>query len=194
MCAPVAAAALAVAATTLKTVSAMQQATVQARVADANAAAERNAAQQDQENTRQAALRQYREIARVKGQQQVAAGANGVSLDFGTPADVVSDTNMLGREDIANIYRSGDNALRSHDVNTANYVTQANAARSQRTNALIGGVLDVGSTVLGGASQYQAMQGQFGGRTMTANVDYGGMSVAAKKAGKTAYSSLPGFG
>jgi hypothetical protein len=90
--------------------------------------AERNAAQQDQENTRQAALKQYREIARVKGQQTVAAAANGVSTDFGTAADVVSDTNMLGREDIANIYRQGDNQLKSHDVNVANYGAQASAA------------------------------------------------------------------
>jgi hypothetical protein len=117
--------------------------------------AERNAAQQDQENTRQAALKQYREIARVKGQQTVAAAANGVSTDFGTAADVVSDTNMLGREDIANIYRQGDNQLKSHDVNVANYGAQASAAGSQASNALVSGAFDMGSSILGGVTQYK---------------------------------------
>ena len=187
---PIAAAALAVGAGAMRTIGAVQQANTQAKVATANAAAERNAAQQDQENTRQAALRQYREIARVKGQQQVAAAANGVSLDFGTPADVVSDTDLLGREDIANIYRSGNNALRSHDINTSNYVTQANAARSAKTNAIIAGAFDIGSSVLGGATQYQAMQGQFGGKSLVSSVDYGGMAISAKKAGSNAYAMM----
>lgn len=190
---PIAAAALAVGATAMKTVSAVQQATVQARVADANAVAERNAAQQDQENTRQAAMRQYREIARVKGQQQVAAAANGVSLDFGTAADVVSDTDLVGREDIANIYRSGDNTLKGHDVNWANYRAQANAARSARTNAIIGGAMELGSSVLGSATQYGQMKSQFGGGSMSAGVDYGGMSAGAKASGAKAYNSLPGY-
>ncbi|WP_179504346.1 MULTISPECIES: hypothetical protein [unclassified Sphingomonas] len=165
MCAPlipIAAAALSVGAGAMKTISAVQQANVQAKVADANAAAERDAAQQDQENTRQAALKQYREIARIKGQQTVAAAANGVSTSFGTAADVVADTDLLGREDVANIYRQGDNTLRSHDINAANYDAQANAARAAKTNAIIGGVFDMGSSVLGGVKQYQAAKAKGG--------------------------------
>ncbi|PTR05687.1 hypothetical protein C8K11_12717 [Novosphingobium sp. GV055] len=191
MCAPalpIIAAGMAVAGTAVKTISAMQQATVQARVADANAAAERDAAQQDQQNAQQAALQRYREIARVKGQQAVAAAANGVSLDFGTAADVVSDTDMLGREDVANIYRQGSNTLRSHDINAANYGAQANAARASRTNALISGALDMGSTVLGTASQYGAFKG--GAGFSASSIDYGSMAKQAKKAGATAYSLM----
>jgi hypothetical protein len=100
MCAPVLpliAAGVAAVGSGIKAISAAGQARAAAQVADANAVAERNAAQQDQENTRQATLKQYREIARVKGQQTVAAAANGVSTDFGTAADVVGDTNMWAR-------------------------------------------------------------------------------------------------
>lgn len=185
---PIAAAALAVGGSAMKTISAVQQANTQAKVADANAAYEREAAQQDQENTRQAALKQYREIARVKGQQQVAAAANGVSLDFGTAADVVSDTDLLGREDVANIYRQGDNTLRSHDINAANYDTQANAARAAKTNAIISGVFDMGSSVLGAASQFGAFKGSSG--FSATPIDYGSMSQAAKKKGASAYALM----
>jgi hypothetical protein len=165
MCAPVLpliAAGVAAVGSGIKAISAAGQARAAAQVADANAVAERNAAQQDQENTRQATLKQYREIARVKGQQTVAAAANGVSTDFGTAADVVSDTNMLGREDIANIYRQGDNQLKSHDVNVANYGAQASAARSQASNALVSGAFDMGSSILGGVTQYNKMKSSVG--------------------------------
>ncbi|WP_174544818.1 hypothetical protein [Novosphingobium capsulatum] len=187
---PIAAAALSVGAGAMKTISAVQQANVQAKVADANANYERDAAQQDQENARQAALKQYREIARVKGQQQVAAAANGVSLDFGTAADAVSDTDLLGREDVANIYRQGDNALRGHDINIANYETQANAARSAKTNALISGAFDMGSSVLQGATQYNSAKSSMG---FSPKMDWGSMAIDAAKAGKKAYSLMGGY-
>jgi len=186
---PIAAAALAVGASAMKTISAVQQANMQARVADANANYEREAARQDQENTQQTALKQYREIARVKGQQQVAAAANGVGLDFGTAADVVADTDMLGRQDIANIYRQGDNTLRSHDINVSNYMGQANAARAAKTNAIIGGVFDVGSSVLGAASQFGPAKAKFG----ISQSDWSTMSSDASKAGKKAYSMMSGY-
>lgn len=191
MCAPVAAVAAGMAAIggAVKTISSIQQANVQAKVADANAAYEREAAQQDQENMRQAALKQYREIARVKGQQAVAAAANGVSTSFGTAADVVADTDLLGREDIASIYRQGDNTLRSHDINAASYDAQANAARASKLTTAIGGVMDVGSSVLEGASQFGAAKANFG----ISKSSWSTMALDAAKAGKKAYSLIGGY-
>lgn len=139
-------------------VMASQQASAQAKIMDRNAAMERNAAQEEMANTRTAALARYREIAKIKGQQRVAAAANGVGLDFGTAADIVADTDMLGREDVSRIYRAGDNAVKGRDISASNFTAQANMARSQATGALIGGALDMGSTILGGASQYGQMK------------------------------------
>lgn len=133
---------------------AYQQGQTQAKLADRNASMERNAAQEEMSNTRTAALARYREIAKIKGQQRVAAAANGVGLDFGTAADIVGDTDMLGREDVGRIYQAGNNAVKSRDIAASNFSAQASLARSQTTGALVGGVLDMGSTVLGGASQY----------------------------------------
>lgn len=139
-------------------VMASQQAQAQAKIAERNAALERNAVQDEKQNTREQALTRYREIAKVKGQQRVAAAANGVGLDFGTAADVVGDTNMLGREDVQRIYTAGDRAIKSRDISASNFTAQANMARSQATGALIGGALDMGSTLLSGASQYDQMK------------------------------------
>lgn len=145
------------------TVMAVQQANLKRDLAERNAAMERNAAQDEMQNTREAALSRYREIARVKGQQRVAAAANGVGLDFGTAADVVADTDMLGREDVGRIYTAGDRAVRSRDIAASNYGAEANMARSQKTGAIVGGVADFGSTVLGGASQYRKLKASQGG-------------------------------
>lgn len=134
------------------------QSQYKAKIAERNAALERDASQQEQENTRQAALARYREIAQVKGRQRLAAAANGVGLDFGTAADVVADTDMLGREDVNRIYQQGNNAVKGRDIQASNYMGEANAARSAGTAALIGGAFDMGSTVLGGVSQFKDMK------------------------------------
>jgi len=140
------------------TVMAVQSANLKRDLAERNASMERNAAQDEMQNTREQALTRYREIARVKGQQRVAAAANGVGLDFGTAADVVADTDMLGREDVGRIYKDGSNAVKSRDIAASNYKAEANMARSQKTGAIVGGVADFGSTVMGGATQYSKLK------------------------------------
>ncbi len=140
------------------TVMAVQQANMKAGLAERNAAMERNAAQEEMTNTRTAALARYREIARLKGEQRVAAAANGVGLDFGTASDVVADTDMLGREDVGRIYKAGNNAVKSRDIAASNFMAEANMARSQKTGAIVGGVMDFSSTVLSGAAQYDKMK------------------------------------
>lgn len=144
------------------TVMAVQQANMKAKLAERNAAMERNAAQDEMQNTREQALARYREIARVKGQQTLAAAANGVGLDFGTASDVVGDTDMLGREDVQRIYTAGDRAVKSRDIAASNYGAEANLARSQKTGAIVSGVADFGSTILGGASQYKKLKASQG--------------------------------
>lgn len=158
--------ALSVVSTGVGMIGQMNQASYQAKIADRNASLEREAARQEQENTREAALAHYRKIAATKGAQRVAAGANGVALDFGTAADVVADTEMLGREDVGRIYAQGAQAVKGRDIGASNYTAEANAQRSARTGALIGGIADMGSSVLGGVNQYKTMKGKTGGNLM----------------------------
>jgi len=167
MCDPatltIAATAAAAISSATSTVMAVQQANMKAKLAERNAQLERNAVEDEKQNTREQALTRYREIAKVKGQQRLAAAANGVGLDFGTASDVVGDTNMLGREDVQRIYTAGDRAIKSRDIAASNYGAEASMARSQKTGAIVGGIADFGSTVLSGASQYKKLKASQGG-------------------------------
>lgn len=162
MCDPVT---LTVAATAMATIgtgfSALQanaQANYQAKIAERNADLERESARIDEQNKKDAALKQYREMARVKGQQRLAAAAGGIAIDFGTAGDVQADTEMLGNEDVGRIYRQGEQRQKGYDINVSNYLGEASAQRQAGTGALIKGAFDMGSTVLGGAKQYRRLQ------------------------------------
>lgn len=138
--------------------SANAQSRYQAKVAEQNAKMAAEAAHTADENTREAALQQYRKIAQVKGQQRLAAGANGVGLEFGTAADAVADTSAMGREDVGRIYDQGYQKARGFEIEAANYRGEAAAKRQAGTAALIGGAFNMGSTVLGGVQQYKKLR------------------------------------
>lgn len=155
---PLVAAGLSAVGTGLGALQANAQARYQAKIADRNAAMEREAGRQEIENTRVEALNHYRNVAKLKGEQRVAAAANGVSLDFGTAADVLADTDMLSREDVKRIYDSGNQRVRGHDIQASNFGGEASAARQAGKGALIKAPFDMGSTILGGVSQYRQLR------------------------------------
>lgn len=161
MCPPVialGAAAMSAIGTGIGAIQASSAANYRAKVADRNAALEVEAANQENQNTRDAALAHYRKVADLKGQQAVGAAANGVLGSFGTAADTYADTEMLSREDVGRIYRQGYENVRSRDTAAWNQRAQANAARSEGSNALLKGAFDFGSTILGGVQQYQKLK------------------------------------
>jgi hypothetical protein len=162
MCGPAAVIGLGVASAGLGMFANIQRANAQAQAAQGNINLERDAAQQDQQNAAQAALARYRQIAQVQGMQRAAAAANGVSVDYGTAADQVGDTAMLGNEDVANLYRQAAATQRGHDVAIANYEGQISAAKSAKTMAIAQGMLGMGSSVLGGVTQYTNLKRQLG--------------------------------
>lgn len=130
----------------------------EAKVADRNAKLENEAAFRADENTRTEALAHYRRVAQLRGEQRVAQAANGVSLDFGSAADVQDDTEMLAREDASRIYQQGAEKVRGFDINAANYRSSAKASRSAAKGALIKGAFDMAGTALGAATQYSKMR------------------------------------
>lgn len=161
MCPPViaiAAAAMSAIGTGIGALQASSAANYRAKVADRNAKLENEAANQENQNTRDAALAHYRKVADLKGQQAVGAAANGVVGNFGTAADTAADTDMLAREDVSRIYRQGFENVKSRDTAAWNDRAQANAARSEGSNALLKGAFDFGSTVLGGVQQYKKLK------------------------------------
>lgn len=142
----------------MSALQANKQAKYQAKIATRNASLENEAARTEIENTRTAALEHYRKVGALKGQQAVTAAANGVSLDFGSAADVAGDTEMLGREDVNRIYQQGAQKTRGFEINASNYRADANASRAKASNALVNGAFQMAGTALSGASQYGTMK------------------------------------
>lgn len=162
MCAPPALAAVAtvmsVVGTGLGALQANAQSRYQAKLAERNAGLEREAAQQEIANTKTGALDYYRRLSQAKADQQLAAAASGVAVDFGTAADIVADTDMLGREDLRRLYDQGNQRLRGRDIGLSNYMAEAGAQRQAGRGALVKSLFDMGSTALSGAQQYRNLR------------------------------------
>jgi hypothetical protein len=140
-------------------ITAMQQANFEASVAQQNAAIERENIQMEQERTSREALLQSRRVGQLVGEQRATAAANGVSTDFGTAASLIDDTQMLGREDLSNIYKQGNENVKGMDRNVANFVGESRAAKARGKGALVGSLFQAGGTMLSGASQFRSLKG-----------------------------------
>lgn len=119
---------------------------------------EREAAQQELQNTREAALDHYRKVGQLKGAQRARAAAGGVSVDMGTASWVQDDTEMLGREDADRIYKQGYQNVRGRDIQASNYEGEASAKRKAGTMALVKAGFDAGGSLLSGANQYKNLK------------------------------------
>ncbi|MDB5702888.1 MAG: hypothetical protein JWN66_4 [Sphingomonas bacterium] len=164
MCDPVS---LAVASTVVSTVGAVtsgigqaQQYRYQARIADQNATLANDQARDSIATTNLEAQRRYRDLAQTSGAQMAA---NGVDLNFGSPVAIRKDGAAIGAEDLAQIYKSGNERTRGFDISAFNYRSDAAANRAQASGALMKGIFNGLSTALGGASQAVGMKPSFGG-------------------------------
>jgi hypothetical protein len=187
MCPPVAlaiaSAAVAATGAVFSGISQAQQYRYQAQVADQNAKLAADQARDSIETTNTEALRARRAQAQTEGQQTAAMAANGVDLSFGSAADVVSDTKMLGNEDVAQIYKGGNERTRGYDINAWNYRSQAAGARAKAKGAMVQGILGGLSSALGAASQVTGMKGGGGGSVGGGNTSGAGSGDAYGRGG-----------
>ena len=162
MCPPVlavAATAVTAAGQVLNGIGQSQQYRYQAQVDDQNSRLAADQARDSIDNTNLEAQRRYRQLADTQGRQQAAMAANGVDLNFGSPADVQRDTAMIGGEDIGQIYKAGYQRTRGFDIDGWNSRSQAAANRARGSGALMQGIFSGLGTALGGASQLGGMKG-----------------------------------
>lgn len=146
--------AAAVAGTVTSSVASYQQKRYEARLNEANQAAENarvaDALDRGEITARDAARKQ----SQLAGAQRAAMAANGIDVSFGTAADLLADTSMYGREEQQTIRENTRREVMGYDINAANFGGAANAARAAGTGALIAGGLQVASTIAGGAQRY----------------------------------------
>lgn len=173
MCDPVtltiAAAAVAAGGQVMSGIGTAQQYRYQASVDKQNAAIAQGQAQDSIANTNLEAQRRYREVSQMKGAQQAAQAANGVDINFGSAVDVQRDTAMIGAEDVAQIYKGGNERTKGFEINAFNYKSSAAANKAKAKGAMIKMAFDVAGTALGAASQVSGMKsgGNFGGGSST---------------------------
>lgn len=156
-----------------------RQARYQADVAEQNKAVAEGQAKDSIENTNLEAQRRYRELAHMKGAQTAALAANGTDMNFGSAADLQQDTALIGSEDIAQIYKGGNERTKGFEISAYNYQASANADRAKAKGAITQGIFGAFGTALGAASQFAGMKGG-GGKSSGMT---GGQVSQAKSAG-----------
>ena len=124
----------------------------QAQVADQNAKLAEDQAQDSIQNTNLEAQRRYRDLAQTKGRQVAAMAANGIDLNFGSAADIQRDTAATGAEDLAQIYKGGNERTKGFEINAFNSRAEATGDRARGKGALIDGIFGGVATALGGAA------------------------------------------
>lgn len=159
MCAPLVPALL-VAGTALSAGSAVmggyqqaQQARFQAAQANQNAQLAKAQAAQVQDQGAQDALTQARRVAAIKSDQIATYAASGVDVGFGSPADVIVGTSVIGEQDIARQRQTTQDRAQSLLIQSANYSDTAAADKVAVGNAITSGWLKGGGDILSGAAQ-----------------------------------------
>lgn len=143
-------------------VQAQAQGRYQQRVAEQNAKLSAEAANQETENTQQAALQHYRKVSALKGQQRVQMAAGGLDVNFGNAGDLTADTDLLAREDARRIYDQGAQNVKGRDIEGVNFRAEGKAAKQRGNGAFVGSLFSAASTALGGAQQYGQLKAKMG--------------------------------
>jgi hypothetical protein len=61
-------------------------------------------------------------------------------------------------QDTINIYKNAAREAQGYEINAMNYKSQASAAKAQGHAAIVSGLFNMGSTILGGATQVSKLQ------------------------------------
>lgn len=159
---PVIAGAAAAAGTLFNGYGAMQQGNYEADIARRNADMQVEAARDSIERGRDEARSLWRNIGAVKGAQTASMAANGLDLSFGAPVRMAEDTAMLAREDAENLSRNVNERTKGFDVNAANFVAEARAARQRGKAAMVGSVFEAGNSLMSGMQQQKLLRARLG--------------------------------
>lgn len=120
-------------------------------VADQNAEIARKNSAITMEQGEEEQRRQYQRTAALRGQQIAAFASQGFDVSFGSPADIITDTAVLGEADAGRLREASTARVNSFLVEASNYRAEAEGHRQAGTTALVTGFLKAGATALGGA-------------------------------------------
>ena len=92
------------------------------------------------------------ETAATLGEQEVIQAGSGLSLNSDSFIRTRNAARQLGRIDALNVREAGKIRAQAYRNESDTYAAEALAAQRAGTNALIGGLLGAGSTIIGGAT------------------------------------------
>ncbi|WP_028970161.1 virion core protein, T7 gp14 family [Sphingomonas sp. URHD0057] len=133
--------------------SANVQGRYEAKVASQNAHLEEGRAKDALQRGTTEAIRYGKQLSQAEGEQNAALAANGIDIGFGSAAAVRSDMARAGQEDSLTIYKNAAREAQGYEINAANYRSEALADKAKAKGAIVSGLFNIGSTVLGGATQ-----------------------------------------
>ena len=98
-------------------------------------------------------LNHWRRVSQMMGDQRAQFAANNLDVNFGTPAEVVENTMLIGTEDSMLLATNAKKEMQGFDIEAANYKESAVAARMRGKAALTAGKIGAVGTILGTAAQ-----------------------------------------
>ena len=98
-------------------------------------------------------LNHWRRVAQAMGEQRATFAAGNLDVNFGTPADVVEDTLLIGMEDSSIIAENTKKEIQGFDIEAANFRDAGAAAKSRGKAAKSASRIAAVGTILGTAAQ-----------------------------------------
>ena len=134
--------------------TAQKQAGYQSKVAKNNAQVAEWQAQDALDRGEQAEVEQRRKTRQLMGNQRVVMAANGFDVNTGMNVDLLGDTALMGETDALAIRQNAQREAYGHEVGAANALAQADMATYEGKVAKKASVINMGSTLLSAASQF----------------------------------------
>lgn len=157
----------------LGTISAVGQARYQAQVAANNQRIAEENARRASDQAQQQQLEADRETAAFIGAQESIQGASGLSIGGASQLRTRRSVQRLGRSDAINIRQQGNSTIQQFLQEAENYRAEAKNAKAQIPGIILGGALNMASSLVGGAqsvrnpSRYKSTVQQYKKRLST---------------------------
>lgn len=103
-----------------------------------------------------------RKVALLRGRQLASMSAQGLDVSFGSPADIITDTSVLGMEDAATLAENAKREAEGYEISAANFRASAIGNRAAAKNAKTQGRISMFNTALGAATRVAGIQAQYG--------------------------------
>jgi hypothetical protein len=158
-------------------IAARNQANYQAAVAKNNSVIAKNNAALASDSAQETQIESDRQTAALVGQQEAIQSASGLSTQSASALRTRRSANILGRQDSINIRREGDYNVQNYLQQSENFKAEASAQKAGAAGSMLGAFLNVGSSLVSGATSVRSPNRITGSRpNLVRKATIGGMA------------------